>query len=173
MIPSFLLSWLLPGDNGITQTVNAIRSAVFRAIRDARIRTLAERIIATCPERDEGCEVSRIFAWVKDHFRYVRDPRGLELVKEHGLMLQEIAAQGFFQGDCDDVSFLIAALLTSIGYPVQLVTISVKGHGPEFRHIYPRVFLRKANRWLSLEATARNKPIGWNAEADRVREHDL
>jgi transglutaminase-like putative cysteine protease len=170
---SFGLGSLFPGDNGITQTVNAIRDCVTAGLRDPSVRLRAESVVAHCAERDEQCEVRSIFTWVLNHFRYRRDPTGLELVKGPEVSDAEITQRGFFQGDCDDVTTYLAALLKAMGYQVKVATIAIPGQGQAYRHIYPSVYLPRARQWLALEATARNKPIGWQASSDRVREYSI
>lgn len=168
------LGWLFPGDNGITQTVNKIRELVRFALRsDTRIRVRAEQLVALCAERDELCEVSTIFSWVLEHYRYTLDPPDLELVKDPNLADREISERGIFLGDCDDVTAYLAALLWSIGYEVQVVTISIPGKGPEFRHIYPQVWLKTQKKWMPLEATARQFPMGWSAADDRRKDYAI
>lgn len=167
------LSSIFRGDNGITQTANAIRTAVNFAVRRPEIRQRAELIVFNCPERDEYCEVTRIMKWVESHFRYLKDPAGLELVKSPEVVDAEITKLGRFQGDCDDVTAYMAALLKSIGYHVKVVVIAVPGKGEAFRHIYPKVHLPKRRVWLPLEMTAKQKPIGWEAKNSRFREYDI
>jgi hypothetical protein len=157
------LSGLMPGDGGIRQTVHAMSAAVRWSLNHSDLRARTELLIASCQERDELCEVRSIFKWVLAHFRYVRDPRFLELFKSPEVVDQEINAHGQFAGDCDDVSGYLAALLLSIGYPVRFVVINIAGQGEAFRHIYLKVFLPRERRWMALEATARNQPAGWEA----------
>jgi transglutaminase-like putative cysteine protease len=165
---------LIPGDNGITQTANAIRQAVFYAIRNSpSVRLRAELLTSGLPARDEYSEVNAVFSWVLRHYRYLRDPRGLELVKSPEVSDKEISERGAFQGDCDDVAAYLAALLSAIGYRVKLVVMSVPNRDGAFRHIYIKVFLPKQKRWLPLEATAPQKPAGWSAPSDRIREYPL
>jgi len=165
---------LIPGDNGITQTAHAIRQAVFYAIRNApSIRLRAELVVAGLPARDENIEVNAVFDWVLRHYRYLRDPQGLEFVKSPEVCDREISERGAFQGDCDDVSAYLGALLAAIGYKVKLVVMSVPNRDGAFRHIYIKVFLPKQKRWLPLEATAPQKPAGWSAPSDRIREYPL
>lgn len=171
---SYNHSGLLPGDGGIRQTIAAMISAVKWSLANYDVRKRAELIIASCPERDELCEVGSIFKWVLGHFRYVRDPRFLELFKSPEIVDQEINSRGTFAGDCDDVSGYLAALLTSVGYPVKFVIINVAGQGPDFRHVYLKVFLPKAKRWMALEATARRQPAGWEApNGGRIEEFPI
>lgn len=168
------LSGLIPGDNGITQTANAVRQAVFYAIRNSpSVRLRAELIVSGLPARDEDIEVNAVFEWVLRHYRYLKDPQGLELVKSPEVIDREISERGTFQGDCDDVSGYLAALLAAIGYKVKLVVMSMPNRDGMFRHIYIKVLLPKQKRWLPLEATAPQKPIGWSAPSDRTREYPL
>jgi hypothetical protein len=170
------MSWdlfpLLPGDNGITSTANAIQRAVLWSIRNApEIRQQAEQIVLGLPERDEAYETQAVYEWVLKHYRYLKDPPGLELVKSPEVSLKEVRTFGVFQGDCDDVTAFIAALLMSIGYRVRSTVISVTGKGTAFRHIYPEVYLTKKASWLPLEACARRRPLGWSATAERSRSY--
>lgn len=167
------LGSLLPGDAGITQTVNAIRQAVAYALRQYPIRQRAEAVTANVPERDERGDVRAIFDWTIAHYKYVRDPVGLEMVKSPEIADAEIESNGFFQGDCDDVTAYMAALLKAIGYTVRAVTISIPGKGHAFRHIYLKVYLPKAGKWLSLEGTARRRPMGFEAPNERFKTYPL
>lgn len=165
------LSGLLPGDNGIASTVNKMVSAVRWSVQNYDIRKRAERIVANCPERDEKCEVTKIFQWTLAHYRYVKDPRFLEMFKSPEFVDQEIVSMGAFQGDCDDVSAYLVALALSIGYSARFVVISIKGQDDEYRHIYPQIYLPKSRTWFTLEATARQMPAGWEApQGSRRRE---
>lgn len=160
---------LFPGDMGITQTVNALVYAVkFAVANHPELRARAESVVASCPERDEYCEISKIFNWTLGHFRYVNDPSFLEHITSPELLEAQIVKRGQFQGDCDDVSGYLAALLISIGYRVRFVVIAVPGKGDPYRHIYPQVLRRQTNSWLTLEATARTRPMGWEAAHGRI-----
>jgi hypothetical protein len=170
----YQLEGLMPGDNGITQTVTKMVQAVKWSTQKYDLRKRAEVIIASCHERDERCEVGSIFTWVLRHFHYVRDPRFLELFKSPEVVDQEINERGRFIGDCDDVAGYLAGLLSSIGYACSFVVISIPGHGDDYRHVYLRVFLPRARRWAALEATNRMQPWGWEApNGGRLREFPI
>lgn len=165
---------LFPGDMGISQTVNSLVYATKFAVSNfPGIRSRAERIVASCVERSETCEVTKIFNYVLAHYRYLNDPTFLEHIKSPEIIDGEINMFGAFQGDCDDVSGYLAALLISIGYRVEYVVISVPGRGDNYSHIYPRVFLRSRGDWMALEATARQRPMGWEAPHGRMREYPV
>lgn len=162
------LSGIFSGDRGITQTVYAIRRVVRYAIRRPEVRTRAEWIVANCPERDVSCEIRSIYNWISGHYRFLGDIRGIETVKSPELLDVEVERQGFFQGDCDDVTGYVAALLTSIGHRVRLAVIYPPG-AKKFRHIYPEAYIPKLRRWIAMELTARQHPLGWEAPRDYKR----
>lgn len=168
------ISGLFPGDMGITQTVNAMVYAVkFAVTNHPELRQRAERIVASCIERSEQCEIEKVFAFVLAHYRFLADPTFLERIKSPEIVDREINMLGQMQGDCDDVSGYIAALLMSIGYRVQFVVIAIPGQGEPYRHIFPQVFLRSRGAWVTLDACARRKPLGWEAPSARRREYQI
>jgi hypothetical protein len=165
---------LMPGDMGITQTVNAMVYAVrFSVSNNVELRQRAESIVASCLERSEACEVQKVFDFVLAHYRFLADPTFLERIKSPEIVDREIKILGMMQGDCDDVSGYIAALLMSIGYRVRFVVIAIPGQGEAYRHIFPQVFMRSRKEWVTLDACARRKPLGWEAPSTRRRAYDI
>lgn len=164
MLASF--KTLLGKDWGIFQTVAQIKQNLRVDLRDpeARLRLLAESIIGQTPERNEHAEVGAVFKWTLNHFRYASDPVDIELLKTPLRMYSEVQERGYFVGDCDDVVSFLSALLLSIGYVCQLVVI-VPENSPsnEYQHIFLRVWFRRTSEWVTLEACARHKPMGWEA----------
>lgn len=170
------VSALLGGDHGIYQTVAAIKKNVAVSLLDgqARIRLKAEAIIGGRPERDQMSEISALYEWAQEHFRYVNDPVGVELIKTPDRLQDEIDAQGYFSGDCDDASTYLAALLLSVGYPVQLVVVAPEGSGYyDYQHIYLRAYADHLRLWVSLDLCARGRPFGWEVPHTRERTWEL
>ena len=166
------MSFIFPGDAGISQTVYKIRDAVYYGVRTPRVRALAETIVSACVERDERQELDCLRKYVLDHYRYLRDPRGVDLIKSPEVVVDEIGRLSFFQGDCDDVTAFMSSLLMSIGFPVRLVVLEPVGKD-SFKHVYLEAFMTKAQEWLAIDCTARNKELGWSAPNNRVRYYDL
>ena len=163
---------IFKGDRGVFQTVHSIRAAVRYAVRRPEVRRRAEQIVSDCPERNVLCEVRAIFRWVGDRFRFLGDVRGVETYKSPEVIDAEITREGKFQGDCDDVTGYAAALTTAIGHKTRLTIIQPRGV-PKFRHIYPEVFIPRANRWLAMELTARQHPLGWQPPHDVKRSYNI
>lgn len=173
-----MFHYLFGGDVGIVQTVANIRDAVNASLRSPGqlIRNRAESIIRnqSLLERDEVGEISAIANFVKQNFHYVHDPSGLEYVKSPETIDQEISSYHEFMGDCDDASTYLAALLKSVGYRVNLTVIAnPKNPTQNFSHIYVQAYSTKQGRWISLDMTAKGRPLGWNAVSSRFRSYEV
>lgn len=106
-------------------------------------------IVAPVPNKAYAGEARAIKEWVRQNIRYTRDINGVETLQIPEKTLE------FEQGDCDDHSILVAALLESIGHPARFRAISTGGSA--FNHVY--VETRIGPRWLSVETTE-NWPMG-------------
>lgn len=172
------LTNLWGGDPGILQTVGAIKSAIYAALRDPlqQIRTRAESIIRnnSIPERDENSEIKAIAQFVQDRFHYVHDPTGLEYVKSPEVIDTEIRNYGYFLGDCDDAAGYLAALLKAMGFKTALTVIAnPKNPKQNFSHIYVQSYSQKLDRWITLDMTAKGKPLGWGPISSRFRSYEV
>lgn len=87
--------------------------------------------------------------------RYTLDPHNVELFQS----TERSAELGI--GDCDDQAIMLSALLTSVGIPVRLRVISLKG-SKQFQHIYVLAGLppEDPTKWLPLDAS-RPEKAGW------------
>lgn len=147
-----VLEGLPPGKAGTVETLRRMRDLARAAVRDPsqRIREKALAIVAFLPSRQWAAEVRALHEFVRDRIRYVRDPVGLELVATPEKVLE------YGQGDCDDKSTLLAAMLESLGHPSRFVAVGFNG-GP-FSHVY--VETKIGARWVPLE-TIVPMPMGW------------
>jgi len=146
------LSGINGGTLGVRDTLICMRDYVRDAIRDPqqRIREMALEIVRPLPERAYGQEVAALHAWVRDNIRYVQDPEGLELVAT------PIKTVQYGQGDCDDKSTLLAALLTSLNHPSRFAAVGLDGN--PISHVL--VETRVGDRWIPLETILNVEP-GW------------
>lgn len=127
-----------------------------RFVKDGKkqlsIRQTALSIVNGSRQKDWSEEVRKLFEFVRDDIRYVRDVRGVETLQTPDKTLE------FEQGDCDDKSVLLAALLESIGHPTRFIAIGFKPNN--FVHVY--VETKIGNNWIALETTE-PVPMGWSA----------
>jgi predicted transglutaminase-like cysteine proteinase len=114
------------------------------------VRNKALGLVRGLAQKDYFSEVKAIHEYVRDSIRYVRDIEGVETVAAPDKTLLSL------QGDCDDKSLLVAALLLSIGHPVRFVAV---GDSPNnFVHVLPETKI--ALKWWPVETTE-PVPVGW------------
>jgi transglutaminase-like putative cysteine protease len=95
------------------------------------------------PQKDFTGEARRLFEFVRDQIRYVKDIDGVETLHPADWVLQIQA------GDCDDKAILLAALLLSIGHTPRFIAVSFAPG--EFSHVWVQDYLNDA--WVDLETT--------------------
>lgn len=138
------------GVGGVRATLATMRRLVQRAKTSWPVRELAQRLVRDLPQKDYLAEIARLHAYVRDEVRYLRDVRGVETLHTPEKLIE------LKQGDCDDKSTLLAALLESIGHPTRFVAI---GTTPgRYQHVY--VETKVGDRWVALETTE-DVPAGW------------
>ncbi len=103
---------------------------------------MALQVVQAFKQKDYLSEAKAIHAFVRDHVRYVRDPYKVETLHTAEQILKQR------QGDCDDKTILVGAVLQTIGHPVRIVAV---GFDKGFCHVYPEVNIR--GKWYTVETT--------------------
>ena len=107
-------------------------------------------------QKDFNGEASRLFEYVRDQIRYVRDIADVETLHH----AETILAQG--AGDCDDKCILLASLLLSIGFEF-LEFVAVAFEPNEFSHVWLRAWVDDppdGGAWVDMETT---EPVPYGA----------
>jgi len=142
---------------------------------DLQVREFALSILrnAGINSHDYGREALAIGDFVKNNVTYRRDPEGTEHLIDPLLMIQDIQ-QRRAEGDCDDMSLLIATLLISIGCQPFFRTVRYEGRFGSFNHVYVVVYDRDGknrSRRIVLDAIIKDKPIGFEIAHASGQEH--
>lgn len=118
-----------------------------------------------CAQRDEECEIEKIWDFVVLNMRYVYDPAEIDTF---ATARETLLAGG---GDCDDATILFATLLGMIGFRALARVISTKDDPQTWVHIYPLVALTKddPSRWVPLDMTVEGATPGW--EYEEIAQH--
>lgn len=122
------------------------------------VRNQALAIVRGVRQKDFRGEVEAVYEWVRDNIRFVRDIRGIETVATPQRTLE------IGQGDCDDISVLISALLESLSFQTRFLAVGFRPG--ELSHVLTEVRLGKW--WVPLETTVDGSYIGWYPP--RIRE---
>ncbi len=142
------------GVAGIKATLSRMRLLTRDAKKTLPIRMKAVELVAALQQKDFAGEIRVIHSFVRDKIRYVKDVSGVELLHTPEKLLE------IGQGDCDDKSMLVAALLESIGHQTRFVAISNAPN--KYCHVY--VETKYGNSWVSVETTE-NVSLGWKPKA--------
>lgn len=147
---------LLAGDQGTQQTVELMRRLVDEAQADQSFVNLAVRIVKTAPAYDDIGELEALYKWVKQNFRFTKDPVAKEKLYPPQQLLKLKA------GDCDDLSMLLGALLLAVGYPARLITISANPAQPtEFSHVYVEAEAPPGSgQWIPMDVARADAQFG-------------
>lgn len=129
------------------------------AARDPNFILFARDVVADVAPHDYPGELAAVFDWLKNSFRYVRDPYGLEMVQGPRETLK------IKSGDCDDLSTLSAAVLLSIGYPTRFA-VSGNGGGM-WQHVWTEAMLPDG-RWIPLDTVAYGETRGLKGRGTRL-----
>jgi transglutaminase-like putative cysteine protease len=155
VIPRISVYRVPRGTAGTLVTARLIADLIRNGAKDFYVRQKAIEIFraAGIRPKDRFGEVRALFDYVRRNIRYTRDIFRVELLHSARRMLELQA------GDCDDMTILLGALLTSTGHPVRLILAGFKPGRPHvYTHIYPEVHV--LGRWTPIDATV-ERPMGW------------
>lgn len=139
------------GDFGTSQTVSAMRRVVNTSLTDAVVVQTARSLAASTFARDTDGQILAIRMFLQDHFQFVRDPSGVELLATPRSMLDAIHQRGVATGDCDEAAILGAALGKAIGLQARFILLGFQGAAGPLTHVYAA--LRGRSKWTNLDVT--------------------
>ena len=156
------------GESGTIQVLKKMAELANNSTKNPTIIEFTSNLIEDLPERHQKDEANRIFEFVRDEIRYVKDPYKVETLfspeKILGLIKDEESNQWIFNGrmqaDCDCKAALLAAMFQSIGLPTRFVAIKIPNVNPHaYSHVYVEVKI--GNKWYAADSIVR-KPLGWS-----------
>lgn len=118
------------GDYGSAQTLDRMRELVNRSLSVPLVVETANGIAASRPPRDYLGIALAIRHWLASNFRFVRDPVGVELLRDPEYQLRQWMTYGYITGDCDDVAVLGAALGKAVGIGARFVAVGFQPNRP-------------------------------------------
>lgn len=128
-----------------------------------QLRDFALAITKKYQAKTNDERIAAIYDWVKKNMEYLNDPYYNELIHSSEVLMNEFLRTGRVHGDCDDFTILICSLLLSIGIPCRARMIKLpnhKGH-QQWAHIYPMALSERTGEWIALDATEKDKYLGW------------
>jgi len=110
-----------------------------RGQRSFKLRDRVEQVVRYVRPKAYWSEVLATYYWCcGPQFRYTRDPRKVEQIKDPLRMLSEIESKGSTLVDCDEFATFLRATLGTIGAKTRIVTVGFKPKGEQQPN--PRLF---------------------------------
>ena len=157
---------------------------VLKSTQFPEVRRAALKIVSSCRDRDDMCELKAIYNAVKTGtdavpglekgVRYVSDPDGDDDSGNDYFTapdrLLEMCQDGACGGDCDDQSILVASLAMQLGFQVGL-RIWKPDNGRHFEHIYCVIGLPKLapDHAVAMDTTVSEAYVGWEPRDGYVK----
>lgn len=148
--PHQILGFRGPQDT-LRKMVEAVQGA--RGERSMLVRSMTERAVGRLQPKDYLGEILAVNNWVAEHVLYVNDPLHVELLKDPQRLCEEIQANGFARGDCDDIGSLIATMTSQLGRHAQLVCAGF-GEPRVYTHVFERTLDPRSGRWIVCDPVA-------------------
>ncbi len=163
--PRITVHQIPAGDAGAFATLDRMRSLVNASLVDPVVIETARAIVAAIAPRRYADQVAALRSWIADHFLFVKDPYGVELLSTPRLMLDTIAARFFVRGDCDDAAILAAALGKAIGLRARFVALGFVGPRAPLIHVFAQLNIPGGDVWREMDTS---RPGGPAPESTRA-----
>lgn len=164
--PKVINARLADGKSGNLETVEVMKGIARARASNPLVRQLALQILLShkVPSNYYKDEALAIARFVKEKVRYVRDITNVETLMDPLTLIDQIQ-RGEAQGDCDDMSLLIATLLLSIGHqPYFRIIKYTDDNSAPYAHIYVVDYEKNPGgdrERIVLDAIIKTKPIGF------------
>lgn len=153
---TFLQSWIPNGPAGTAATLRLMGQLVRAGSFDVQVREMAAQAVQGAGS--DHARIERLNTFLTRHTEFLPDPLLAEALVPATIAVDKIHANGLFQGDCDDVAVVTAALGLSIGLMARFVAVSFDGVG--FAHVWTELASPQNSQWFAIDPTrpAQNLP---------------
>ena len=155
-------------DTATAQTVGHMAAIIRVSAGSAAVRrALGDALTGVRGASDERTRAAAIYAWVRSHVRFVPDELALADAgwpDERELLIkpERLLAMPQPQGDCDDFTMLVCAMLLAAGIHCEIVTIAADpGDTGRWSHVYAQALFADGTR-ATLDAS-HGTEFGWEA----------
>jgi len=155
------------------QALKKLAQLIEKGQEHPRVRAMALRIVRDCAGRDDMCELTAIYNWVKENIPYRADPKTIDffVAADRMLLMHEKGAPG---EDCDGHTVLNASLAGSLGF-----TAGARAYGAgrtgAYTHVYAVALVPKkssnvsSGKIVGLDTTVDQARVGWQPPPGHYR----
>jgi hypothetical protein len=168
---------LSDGEAGNRETVALMRDVARNRAHHDLVRAKALKILKTynVSSQNHIAEALAIGDFVKNNVTYRRDPDDQEYLQDPLTMIENLS-RNVANGDCDDMSLLIATLLLSVGARPFFRCVKYSPKVNYFEHIYVVVYDKNWNgqeERVVLDAILKRSPIGTEVQHSEGTEFEI
>jgi hypothetical protein len=153
-----LSGWHIDATPHAEETLRRMARVCAKAVRNVEIVRYANEIIEAARPRDYRAQIALIRLFLETYFRFVDNPRGVQLVRDPLSMILDIERRGFTQGACDDAAVLVATFGMANGLSAQFRAVAFAHRQiaagetpPPFSHVIADLW--NGERWEDLDVT--------------------
>lgn len=152
------LGFIPGGDAGTYATLSVMRQLAVNGAISPVVRRVTAALAADAGG-DVWLQARLIRDWIDTHTQFLADPSVAEALQLPADMVRTIEAQGFAQGDCDDVAILAAAMALTIGLRARFVVVAFGAGGSTgtapapFAHVWTELGDVQGRFWLAVDPT--------------------
>ncbi len=139
------------GDAGTRATLRLMAELARAGGLESRVRNAAADAVLDTTNPIERIEA--LAAWIQHFTQFLPDPVHAEALVPAAVSVDKIQSRGLFQGDCDDVAVLAAAMGMSIGLRARFAAVAF--HAPEapFAHVWAELSPAEFDEWVIIDPT--------------------
>lgn len=163
--------WLIDSDVDARTTMLRMAKFCHKAMLDSYVVRTANDVIRVARSRDYSFQIAAISAYMQEHFVFVNNPVGVQLIRDPRSMLLDIMERGTTQGACDDAAVLIATLGMANGIYARFRALAFCyqllgqcDRSATYSHVITDLF--NGSEWQELDVT---KPFDQSRRTDVVR----
>jgi len=145
-------------DRGTAQTLRIMSSIVNESLLDPYVREYTKQVVQYANPRNNLELATTINNFLSDHFQFIRDPSGIELLHTPRYMIEKIAKGYLFQADCDDFAILAASMAKAVGMPATFVVYAFPQSKGEFAHVF--TISKVSDKWYPYDRNVQYPPGG-------------
>jgi transglutaminase-like putative cysteine protease len=143
-------------DRGTMQTLRIMSSIVNESLLDPYVREYTKKVVEYANPRNNLELANTINSFLSDHFMFIRDPSGIELLHTPNYMIGQIEKKFYFQADCDDFSILAASMAKAVGMQATFVVYAFPQSGGEYAHVF--AIAKVTDKWYPFDRNVQYPP---------------
>lgn len=131
-----------------------MRTLVLESLSSLKLASLVSQLWFSSVDKNHIALINKVDAYLRQNYTWTEDQIDgvpMEAIQTPEYMIQGKEMRGYYNGDCDDISTLEAAILTGMGIQCRFVVIRSKADAMVYDHVYIEAFAN--GEWIVSDIT--------------------